>query len=263
MVEPLQLQAAAWALAAALELALFLQVLRRKLGRIYPFFFAYLLSIILQSAASAALYRHAEIDKLTLWKIAWGMQVMVVTIRALTLVELNRKVLSPYAGIWALARRLLLGVAAAVIAYDLLLSKGQWQWLVMNGVRGLELAMAAVIVTMLLFARYYRIPVSPLQRALAVGLCLYSTFYVINYSILEKVLRQYAVLWNFLGLIAFIASLLVWIGAVGRYPAVNEVTVPETIPTEVYGMISSQVNARLVLLNRQLIQFLHLENRGQ
>jgi hypothetical protein len=150
-----------------------------------------------------------------------------------------------------------------VIAYDLLLSKGQWQWLVMNGVRGLELAMAAVIVTMLLFARYYRIPVSPLQRALAVGLCLYSTFYVINYSILEKVLRQYAVLWNFLGLIAFIASLLVWIGAVGQYPAVNEVTVPETIPTEVYGMISSQVNARLVLLNRQLIQFLHLENRGQ
>jgi hypothetical protein len=263
MVEPLQLQTAAWALTTALELTLFLQVLRRKLARIYPFFFAYLLSILLQSAGSAALYRHVEIDKVTFWKIAWGMQGMVVTMRALTLVELNRKVLSPYAGIWALARRLLLAVAAVVIAYDLLLSKGQWQWLIMNGVRGLELAMAAVIVTMLLFARYYRIPVSPLQRALAVGLCLYSTFYVVNYSILEKVLQQYAVLWNFLGLFAFIASLLVWISAVGRYAAVEEVTAPQTISTEIYGMISSEVNARLILLNRQLIQFLHLENRGQ
>jgi hypothetical protein len=263
MVEPLQLQTAAWALTTALELSLFVQVLRRELPRIYPFFFAYLLSIILQSAGSAALYGHADLDQLTFWKIAWGMQGVVVTMRALTLMELNRKVLSPYVGIWALARRLLLGVAAAVIAYDLLLSKGQWQWLVMNGVRGLELAMAAVIVSMLLFARYYRIPVSPLQRALAVGLCLYSTFYVINYSLLEKVLRQYAVLWNFLGLFAFIASLLVWIGAVRRYTAVEEATVPQTIPAEVYGMISAEVNARLILLNRQLIQFLHLENRGQ
>lgn len=263
MVEPLQLQTAAWTLTTALELSLFVQFLRRKLARSYPFFFAYLLSIILQSAGSAALYRHAEMDKLTFWKIAWGMQGMVVTMRAMTLVELNRKVLSSYAGIWALARRLLLGVAAVVIAYDLLLSKGQWQWLILNGVRGLELAMAAVIVTMLLFARYYRIPVSPLQRALAVGLCLYSSFYVINYSLLEKVLRQYADLWNFLGLFAFIASLLVWIGAVGRYTVVEEVTVPQTIPVEVYGKISSEVNARLILLNRQLIHFLRLENRGQ
>jgi len=79
---------------------------------------------------------------------------------------------------------------------------------------------------------------------------------------LEKVLRQYAVLWNFLGLFAFIASLLVWIGAAGRYTAVEEVAVPETIPAEVYGRISSEVNARLVLLNRQLIQILRLENRG-
>jgi hypothetical protein len=263
MVEPLQLQTAAWALTTALELSLVAQLLRRKLGRIYPFFFAYLLSVILQSAASVVLYRHADIDKVAFWKIAWGMQGMVVTIRALTLVELNRKVLSPYKGIWALARRLLLGVAVVVIVYDLLLSEGHWQWLVMNGVRGLELAMAAVIVTMLLFARYYRVPVSPLQRALAVGLCLYSTFYVINYSLLEKVLQKYAVLWNFLGMFAFIASLLVWIGAARRYTAVEEVAAPQTIPAELYGMISSEVNARLILLNRQLIQLLRLENRSQ
>jgi hypothetical protein len=263
MVEPLQLQTAVWALTTSLELALVVQLIRRKVGRNYPLFFAYLVSAILQSAAMAILYRTQNLDRLTTWKIAWLAQCLVVCMRALVLLELNRRVLSRYIGIWALSRRLLLGVAVAVVACDLLLSKGQWQWLILNGVRGLELAMAAVIVTMLLFARYYRVPVNPLQRALAVGLCLYSTFYVINYSLFERVLRQYAVLWNFLGIFAFIASLLVWINAANRYAESTEVAPIPAITPELYGKLSSEINARLLLLNRQLIQILHIEERSQ
>jgi len=263
MVEPLQLQTAAWALTTALEVSLFVLFVRRKLGRTYPSFFAYLVSVIFQSMAVAALYRTPNLHKLTIWVIAWGTQGVVVLMRSLAVVELNRRVLCRYIGIWALARRLLVGVAAAVIAYDLALSKGEWQWLILNGIRGLELAMAAVIVTMLLFARFYRVPVNQFQRTLAVGLCLYSTFYVINYSVLERILQQYAVLWNFLGMFAFIASLLVWTNAASRCEESQEVAVPPAIPTELYGKLSSEVNSRLMLLNRQLIQFLHVEDRSQ
>jgi hypothetical protein len=123
--------------------------------------------------------------------------------------------------------------------------------------------MATVIVTMLIFARYYRVPVNQLQRALAVGLCLYSSFYVINYSLLEKIVQQYAVLWNFLGIFAFIASLLVWISAVNRYAESQEVALPPAISPELHGKLSSEVNSRLYLLNRQLIQLLHLKDRSQ
>jgi len=263
MVEPLQLQAAAWALTTSLELALFVQLVRRKLQRIYPLFFAYLVSVIFQSAAVAFLYRNANLDKVTVWKIAWGTQALVVILRSLALLELNRTILSRYAGIWALSRRLFLCVAVGVIAYDLALSKGAWQWLIMNGIRGLELAMAAVIVTMLIFARYYRVPINQYQRALAVGFCLYSSFYVINSSLLEKVVQQYAVLWNFLGLFAFIASLLVWINGANLYAEAEEVAAPPAIPAELYGKLSAEVNSRLILLNRQLIQFLRLEDRSQ
>jgi len=111
MVEPLQLQAAAWALTTALELTLFVQLIRRKLGRIYPLFFAYLVSVILQSIAIAVLYRTPNLGKMITWKIAWLTQGFVVIMRALVLVELARSVLSRYIGIWALARRLLVGVA--------------------------------------------------------------------------------------------------------------------------------------------------------
>ncbi|HXC46925.1 MAG TPA: hypothetical protein VNU20_01440 [Candidatus Sulfotelmatobacter sp.] len=263
MIEPLQLQAAAWALTTALELVLFALFLRRKLGRTYPAFFAYLLSVILQSLTVAALYRTPNLAKLTIWLIAWGTQGVVVLMRSLAIVELNRSVLRRYIGIWALARRLLVGVAVAVLAYDLALSKGNWQWLILNGIRGLELAMAAVIVTMLLFARYYRVQVNHLQRALAVGLCLYSAFYVINYSVLERIVQQYGVLWNFLGMFAFIASLLVWINGANQYAEAEEAAVPPAIPPELYGKLSSEVNSRLILLNRHLIQFLHVEHRSQ
>jgi hypothetical protein len=263
MVEPLHLQAATWALTTALELALFVQIIRRKIGRVYPLFFAYLVSVILQSIAVAALYRTANLDKMTVWKLAWITQGFIVFLRALTVVELNRRVLRRYIGIWALARKLFFGVAAAVIVYDLVLSKGQWNWLILNGIRGLELAMAAVIVTMLLFARYYRVPVNQLQRALAVGLCLYSTFYVVNYSLFERIVQQYAVLWNFLGLTAFVASLVVWISAANRYVPSEEFAAPPAIPAELYGKLSSEVNLRLLLLNRQLIHFLRLEDRSQ
>lgn len=263
MVEPPQLQAAAWAFTTMLELVLLAQSVRLKIGRSYPAFFAYLVSVILQSIAVAILYRIHNLDEVTTWSIAWATQGVVVFMRFLVVVELNRKVLRRYVGIWALARKLLLGVAAVVIAYDLILSKGQWQWLIMNGIRGLELAMAAVIVTMLLFARYYRVSVNQLQRALAVGLCLYSAFYVINYSLLEKTLRQYAVLWNFLGMFSFIASLIVWISATRRYAPSEEVVLPPPFPADLHGKLSSEVNSRLLLLNRQLIQFLRLEDRSQ
>lgn len=263
MLEPLQLQTAAWVITTALELALFVQLIRHHVSRDYPQFVAYLVSAILQSLALAALYRTENLDKLTAWNIAWTTQGLVVLMRAFVLVELNRKVLSRFIGIWALARRLLVGVAAAVIAYDLLLSKGQWQWLILNGVRGLELAMAAVIVTMLLFARFYRVPVNQLQRALAVGLCLYSTFYVINYSFLERIVQQYSVLWNFLGLFAFIASLLIWINATIRCSDPTKTVALPAMPPELYGKLSSEVNSRLLLLNRQLIQFMHVEDRSQ
>jgi len=263
MVEPLQLQAAAWALTTALELALFVQLLRHKVGRNYPLFLAYLVSAILQSVAVAALDQIQILDKTTAWLLPWLTQGVVVVMRALALVELTRRVLSRYIGIWALARRLFLGVAAAVIAYDLVLSKGQWEWLILNGVRGLELAMAAVIVTMLLFARFYRVPVNQLQRALAVGFCLYSAFYVVNFSVFERIFQQSTVLWNFLGIFAFIASLVVWITAANRYVPSEEFGAPPAMPAELYGKLSSEVNTRLLLLNRQLIQLLHVQDRSQ
>lgn len=261
MVDSLYLQSIAWAVTTALELALVFLLFRRKAIANYPLFTSYLISTILQSAGVTQLHRMPGLDRWTAWELAWGTQAVVTIMRSLAIVELAGKVVGAYSGIWLLGKRLLLFVALCVLGYALVLSRGQWQWFLMNGVRGFELAAAAVIVTMLLFARFYSLPIRPLPRALAIGFCLYSSFYVIDYSLLEKIVQQYGDFWNFLSIVTFMASLLLWIGAAARYVAANDEIKPATIPPELYGKLSSEVNLRLHLLNRQLMLLLHSEER--
>src|SRR5215472_60019 len=261
MVDLLYLQSVAWALTTALELALLFLLMRRKVVPNYPFFTAYLITAIFQSAAVATLQRFTGLDRYVAWDIAWGTQAVVTVMRSLALLELTRKILSAYVGIWALAWRLLLGVGIVVLICALAFSRGQSEWLVLSAVRGFELASEAVIVVMLLFARYYSLSLRLLPRALAVGFCLYSSFYVMDYSRLEHAVQQYGTFWNFLGIITFMASLLLWISAARRYvPAEDEVE-PASIPPELYGKLSSEVNLRFHLLNRQLMLLLHAGER--
>jgi len=118
-----------------------------------------------------------------------------------------------------------------------------------------------VIVTVLLFARYYRLPIGSLPRGVAVGLCLYSVFYVIDYSLLEKGLVRHMEIWNFLSVLTFLASLLLWLAAFYLYPVREQAATPANISPEAYGKLSSEVNLRLYLLNRQINQILNSGER--
>ena len=73
--------------------------------------------------------------------------------------------------------------------------------------------------------------------------------------------QQYGDFWNFLGIVAFMASLFLWIGAAARYVVAENEARPATMPPELYGKLSSEVNLRLHQLNRQLMLLLHAGGR--
>jgi len=73
--------------------------------------------------------------------------------------------------------------AVFVLLYSWAIARGGWQFAVLNGHRGIELAIASVIVILLLFTRYYGIVVEPAVRVLTIGFFLYSSFYVLNDTI--------------------------------------------------------------------------------
>jgi hypothetical protein len=256
MVEPLQLRNLAWALTTAVECVLFVQLARKKFLTRYPWFSLYVASTILQSVVVATTYRVYGVSGIWVWKIAWGSQAIVVFLRFQAVVELTKKILSEYLGIWALARRLLFTTGILVLANSLLFSEGNWYWISLNVERGLELSIGAIIVTLLLFARYYRLPILRLHSALMVGLCLYSVFFVLNYTLLEKYIQELGNFWRFLDILTYLATLLIWLNAVSRYPEPATQLPPEVIPKELYEKLSSELNLRLHLLNRQLNQLL-------
>lgn len=249
-----QFQQVLWGVNSAVGVVLLVLIVVRKNYRPYPAFSFYVLLNLALGVLALLMYRRWGISTMATMRIAWGMQAAVVCARAVAVAEVCRHVLARYRGIWALAWRVLLACAVLVLVYSSVAARHIWGLAVLAGDRGLELSIAAVVVGILFFARYYDVPVNATDRSLAVGFCLYSCFGVLNNTILERYLHNYGELWNVLGMLAFLASLLTWTWAL-RSSQTEEVSEETLLPFGVYQSVGPQINLRLRSLNERLSQF--------
>jgi hypothetical protein len=249
-----------WGLMVFLNGGLLFLLLYRRNHRAFPVFFVYVLFNFLQCFLLFGSYRIWGFNSPVSNRMAWGSQIFVTAARALAVGQIAHRVLAKYRGVWALARRLLVATAAIVLLYSWAIAQGRWQFAVLNANRGIELAIASVILLLFLFARYYGVVLEPAVRALAAGFFLYSCFFVLNITILEGWLYDYVKLWNLLGTLAFLGSMLVWIWALRetQAPATSE---PEMLSNGVYRTFAPEINNRLKALNDHLGQFWNVERK--
>jgi len=248
-----QLQETLWAVNTAVGVFLLFSLAIRKTYRTFPAFSLYMLVNLVSGASAFFIYRRWGFSSPSSIRVAWGMQAVVICARALAVAEVCRRALARYCGIWALAWRVLLSCAGLVLVYSSLAAKRQWEQILPNADRGLELSIAATLVALLVFARYYEVRINSTDRSLAVGFCLYSCFIVLNNTILEHYLYTHVALWNLLGMLAFLASLLLWTWALRNSQA--EAGPEEALlPAGIYQTVAPQINLRLRLLNEQLGQ---------
>ena len=243
-----------WATTAIAQTLLLCLLIARKNANTYPAFSAYIFMTLAQSGLLFLAVRRSGFSSLLSWRIGWATQCLVVGARAFAVAELCRHVLGRFRGVWLLARWILLSCGAAVLFYMLLSSKHQWRLMLTTAELGLELATAAVIVTLLLFARYYEVIVARPLRLLAVSLCLYSCTSVLNDAVLERWLGHYVSSWNTFGMGAFLACLLLWTWAF-RHPAPQPAGAPMFVDGAVYMNTIPEVNWRLRAVNEQLLRF--------
>jgi len=258
MAEIVTIEKALWALSVLLTAGLFALLLYRKNYRVYPYFFTYVLITLMQSPVLLATYRVWGFDSPASTNIAWGVQGLVIAARALAVAEICRRVMGMYRGIWALAWRMLLAIAGLVLLYSWAVARPRWQAAILNSDRGIELAIAGVIVMVFLFAQHYEIEVAPADRYLAIGFLLFSCFTVLNNTLLEGWLERYETLWNLFGTLAFMASLLLWIWAV-RETQEEGSWQPEMLPGVAYCTLAPEINLRLKTLNEELGKFWYAE----
>jgi len=189
-----------------------------------------------------------------------------VLIRTLAVWEVTRRLLSAYSGVWGLASKILLAVGIAVSFACILLSRRSFYDGAMDADRGVELSLAVVIVCVFLFLRYYGLEARAPDRQLALGFCLYSSFFVINFSIFERYLQTYGNFWKFLDILAFLATLFIWTKAARSYTIATEAAIPPVmtepeITRDSYARVSQQLNRRLTSLNERLNRLSSLRDK--
>ena len=252
MFEPLNLRNLAWAITVLLEVVLFFYLLRKRLYRSHPAFFVYVLSTILQNACVMFAHRHWGSQSIQSWNIGWGSQAVVLCARWFAVAEIARKIFSRYSGIWKLASGILFAVGLGVLGYSIAWHGVRLQGIVLSADRAVEFSLGSFIVGTFLFAHYYRLTIANLERRLAIGFCLYSASWVISDSFYEYWRSSFGGLWNFLEILAFLASLLLWITAVRSATEPCEEEVQLVVPPEVYEQLSQELNSRLQLLDNRL-----------
>jgi len=257
MVEPLYLRDLAWAVTALLQVIVLFFIFRQKLLRVHPAFLGYILATFLQSFTVGWVGRRWGVQSIQYFDIAWGMQAVVICARWLAVMEIARQILAGYTGIWRLASSILFVLCLAVLLYALALAQYRWTLMVLSADRAVELSIAGFVVGMLIFARYYRLGMTDLERQLAIGFALFSCSWVVSNSLYESSQNPSNAWWDFFQIVAFLATLVIWANALRKPMHHASHETPAALPREKLTQLSLQANTRLRELNDRLNHLLH------
>ena len=241
-----------WAATTVLEAVLLFYLFRRKAGRVHPLFCIYISGTMLQSLLGAWASHHWGGPSMQYFNIAWGAQAVVVGMRWLAVIEIARRVFAGYSGIWRLVSIILFFLCIDILIFSVVISRARWYLSVLSADRAVELSIAAFIVAMLLFARYYRLPMTNFERHLSIGFCLFSCSWVVSNTIYQGAQHPSGMWWEFFQILAFLATLLIWINAVRQPLEVPQPARAPLLSTDQYAQVSQQLNTRLQALNDRL-----------
>jgi hypothetical protein len=249
---------AIWATSVIAECFLVAILCLRKNYREYPFLLSYICASLLQSCALFVSYRVWGYKSFLAWEIAWATQAVQMIARALAVAEICYRLFEDYRGVWELIRRVLLGSAAIVLLYSVYVARHNWVLIMPNIQRALDLAIATVLVGLFLFARYYMVPFPAALKALALGFLLFSSFAVLNATVLERYMEKYEMAWTVLQMVAFLASVVIWTSALYQ-PHVAAQRASTLASSDVYRTLAPEVNRKLRVLNERLSRFWKVE----
>jgi hypothetical protein len=248
-----------WGLATALTIFLLFRMLLLARYRTYPLFTLYLIANLLQTVVGIYLYQSYGFTTVNGYRIGWTTQAFVVVARGFAAAEICYRILGKFKGVWALAMRILIACGAIVLISTLYFGTRSYRLAVITLEMSLEAFIATCIVGLLLFARYYAVPVEPANRMISLGLGLLSCCKLLNDLVFERHVQAYLGTWNYVSSAAFVGVLLLWNWAM-REPVTHMVREPQLNPAQVYHSLIPQVNQRLLELNQQLSQFWNTES---
>ena len=226
-----------------------------------PLFTAYIALNLCQAGFLFVIYLRSGFHSYTTFLLAWTSEAITLLARVLATTELLGLVLRPYRGIWALGWRVLAVTSIVVLMFAGAEAGRDMKWAIMLADRGFHLALAVALVSVLLLARYYSVPVHRVYKTILGGFCFYSCTVILTTTFSRTFFLHkfalYEALWNAATLLPYIAVQVVWALALRSSLPVTEER-PALLPTSVYNEVTPLVHARLRLLNDRLVEMLHI-----
>ncbi len=254
----LNLEDAVWVIGTALELAVCLLALYRKLHLRLPVFTFYLVLVLVHEPVDWGMYSHFGRASKEYFSYYWVMQCLLIGTRGLAAAELCWFVLRPYRGVWRFARLLLALTSSALVLYSgmhALQNTSRVSTFVLTAERGLEFAVLGTLIVLFGISRYYGVHFDRLVISVASGLSLYSCFGIVNNSILGVWLSEWFSAWAFFRRTSFQAALLIWIQALLR-PLPQPAAEPALDGADQYLQLAPEVSGRMREMNQRLLDLL-------
>ncbi len=228
----------------------------RRLFAWLPFFTSYLGLLLVRDLVLWSVYLGFGYSSAYAFYYFWLSQALLLSARGAAVAELAWRALREYRGIWGFGWRLLSLLALVLLVIAAWDAGGNVHWVpsfILALERGLEFVVAGVLLALLLLGGYYGMPLEPVQRSVALGLCFYSTFQVLNNTLLRQWLRQYFELGNDLRVASTGVALVIWLVALLK-PLTAARPAPVLLSQQVYDQVSPRVNYRLRALNQKLLE---------
>jgi hypothetical protein len=257
---------------AGLEIILCIFVYVRKVQRYLPFFTAYATLLATDTLGIQIVYHHFGFRSSASYTAYWIISGVNAAACGFAIAELCRYELRAYRGIWGLAWRGLTLLAVLFLGNAVVDAWGQPNRIAIYGLtieRDFGIASVVILLVMLIIRSYYGLALAPMQKAIAMGMCLFCIVDVTSNTMMRDFFARYNFfwsksirqiyraydLWNVIHTSAFIVSMSIWCFAL-RKPLPAPARDPVLLPPEVYGELSPAVNLRLRAFNDRLLELL-------
>lgn len=227
---------------------------RRRVWRVLPCFAVYVVALVIVDTARWIVGLQAGLySKANSWTY-WLTQPVLIIARAAALADICRAALRPYAGIWRLAKPLLMVTATVLMALAAVRSNAAnpITSYILFAERELEFAILLSLVALLLVSRYFGVALDRPLNGIALGMGLYSSYVIIEYTI---ILQQFQIPWwvfSVAGSIAYTAAVVIWLRTL--WAPLPLLVKPELSTAESYEQDSLAVGEQMKEVNDRLTQ---------
>jgi len=245
---------ALWNLSIILEGILCAFIVRRRLWRLLPLFTVYMFLNLFVTIALWLVYKSFGDDSRFVFYFFWSKQSLLLAARAGVCAELCLLAFRPRPGLWLHVRRVLIAITAGILVYaaiDAFRQVSVVESFVLALQRSLELTVAILLTSLLVIANRYRIRMERFPSLVALGMCIHSTFQILNNTLLKHWLDPYFSWWNNVQIVSFQVALVIWLFALRR-PLPETKPAPKLLPKDVYHSYSRLISQRLKDLDRDI-----------